>query len=238
MAKFCGNCGTQIEDNVAFCPNCGNAVEVPTSAPKKTNNKLVGIVACAAVVVIALIIALTSGGNYKSVAKKYVESVLKFDYRGIKSTLIYDVDEVYEELVDNLADESDMSKKEVLEMLSDEFDSKIKDTDDIFRKMCEVAEEEFKDDYGKCSIKVKVVDAQELDEDEIEDVIYWQRYAGLDMEDQINQKKIKKAYEVELETTVDFADDDIDDETEEITVVVAKYGLKWKVIDTHAFNLY
>ena len=139
MAKFCGNCGTQIEDNVAFCPNCGNAVEVPTSAPKKTNNKLVGIVACAAVVVIALIIALTSGGNYKSVAKKYVESVLKFDYRGIKSTLIYDVDEVYEELVDNLADESDMSKKEVLEMLSDEFDSKIKDTDDIFRKMCEVA---------------------------------------------------------------------------------------------------
>lgn len=238
MAKFCGNCGTQMEDNAAFCPNCGNAVEVSASASKKTNNKLVGIIACAAVVVIALIIALTSGGNYKSVAKKYVESFLKFDYRGIKSTLIYDVDELFEELVDTLVDQSGMSKKEVFEMLSDELDVKIKDTDDIFRKMFEVAEKEIKDEYGKYSVKVKVVDAEELDEDEIEDAVYWQSFAGLDMEEKINEKKIKKAYEVELKTTIDYADDDIDDDTEEFTVVVAKYGLKWKVIDTRAFDLY
>lgn len=30
---FCGKCGTQVADGVAFCPNCGASIGVPTAAP-------------------------------------------------------------------------------------------------------------------------------------------------------------------------------------------------------------
>ncbi|HEY4051477.1 MAG TPA: zinc-ribbon domain-containing protein [Acidobacteriaceae bacterium] len=30
---FCGRCGTQVADGVAFCPNCGASIGVPTAAP-------------------------------------------------------------------------------------------------------------------------------------------------------------------------------------------------------------
>ena len=35
MAKFCGNCGTQLQDNAAFCPGCGTALapQTPKSEP-------------------------------------------------------------------------------------------------------------------------------------------------------------------------------------------------------------
>ena len=37
MAKFCGNCGTQLQDNAAFCPGCGTAItpQAPKEEPIK-----------------------------------------------------------------------------------------------------------------------------------------------------------------------------------------------------------
>ncbi len=37
MAKFCGNCGTQLQDNAAFCPSCGTAItpQAPKEEPIK-----------------------------------------------------------------------------------------------------------------------------------------------------------------------------------------------------------
>lgn len=33
MAKFCKNCGTQINDSIRYCPNCGAALTVPDAQP-------------------------------------------------------------------------------------------------------------------------------------------------------------------------------------------------------------
>lgn len=33
---FCGNCGAQLNDSVAFCPNCGNKLNIST---KKSEDK-------------------------------------------------------------------------------------------------------------------------------------------------------------------------------------------------------
>lgn len=33
MAKFCGNCGTKLNDDAAFCTNCGTPCKVPVPAP-------------------------------------------------------------------------------------------------------------------------------------------------------------------------------------------------------------
>ena len=48
MAKFCANCGAQMDDNAPFCPNCGAKQEVSQTAPqqpqvKELNIKLPGI---------------------------------------------------------------------------------------------------------------------------------------------------------------------------------------------------
>ncbi|MBR3992179.1 MAG: zinc-ribbon domain-containing protein [Clostridia bacterium] len=49
MAKFCANCGAQMDDNAPFCPNCGAKQEVPQQAApqqakaKNLNIKLPGI---------------------------------------------------------------------------------------------------------------------------------------------------------------------------------------------------
>ena len=33
--KFCGKCGTKIEDNIKFCPGCGS----PTDAPQEQQSQ-------------------------------------------------------------------------------------------------------------------------------------------------------------------------------------------------------
>ena len=49
MAKFCANCGAQMDDNAPFCPNCGAKQEVPQQAApqqakaRNLNVKLPGI---------------------------------------------------------------------------------------------------------------------------------------------------------------------------------------------------
>ena len=37
MAKFCKNCGNQMEDEAAFCGNCGARVEVVEEAQQDNN---------------------------------------------------------------------------------------------------------------------------------------------------------------------------------------------------------
>ena len=49
MARFCANCGAQMDDNAPFCPNCGAKQEIPQQAApqqakaKNLNVKLPGI---------------------------------------------------------------------------------------------------------------------------------------------------------------------------------------------------
>lgn len=38
MAKFCSNCGTQLEDGVSFCSNCGTPTNSSERQSFRTNN--------------------------------------------------------------------------------------------------------------------------------------------------------------------------------------------------------
>lgn len=33
--KFCGKCGTQVDDNIQFCPSCGNSMGQPAQQPQQ-----------------------------------------------------------------------------------------------------------------------------------------------------------------------------------------------------------
>jgi zinc-ribbon domain len=34
MARFCPNCGTEVDDNASFCPTCGQPLDEPLTAPE------------------------------------------------------------------------------------------------------------------------------------------------------------------------------------------------------------
>ena len=83
---FCGKCGTQVENSEKFCGSCGAVSNqqpvvqtnqanqtMVTQTPKATNNRLIGIIACAVVLVIVIIgaVAIFGGGGLSG---KYVST--------------------------------------------------------------------------------------------------------------------------------------------------------------------
>lgn len=67
MARFCGNCGAQIDENAKVCGQCGTPVEDSTKMPpvkiinpekKKKNKKIFKIVVALALVVAVAVIAI------------------------------------------------------------------------------------------------------------------------------------------------------------------------------------
>ena len=74
MAKFCGNCGTELEDNAKICGNCGTPLEgvsdniqrLKITDPKKQEKmkKMVKLVGGLAVLVIVAVIVLNVISQY------------------------------------------------------------------------------------------------------------------------------------------------------------------------------
>ncbi len=96
MAKFCGNCGTKLDDSAKVCGNCGtplqnNSGNISSSVPefkyvdpeKKARNQkklIIGIV-CVAVLVIAMIAWNIVSGfiGYKGVVRKVMNAYEDYD---------------------------------------------------------------------------------------------------------------------------------------------------------------
>lgn len=101
---YCGNCGTDVQNGVAFCPNCGakmgqavvkeENVNIPgqQSAPgngasAKIKQYLpIGAAVVAIGVVIAIIVGIF-GGGYKKTIKKYYKAIEKQDVQMMKNCL-------------------------------------------------------------------------------------------------------------------------------------------------------
>lgn len=90
MAKYCGNCGTQLEDDVKACGNCGMPVEdtiVPMLSfkdpekQKKTKKTVTGIIAAVALVV-AVVIAFNivfQFTGYNGLLRKTMKAYENYD---------------------------------------------------------------------------------------------------------------------------------------------------------------
>ena len=100
MAKFCGNCGTQLDDNAKICGNCGtpltSAKTTNASIPgvgddpekkekaKKKMTMFLGIAAVLSVVIIALSAIISSSG-YKGTVRKIMNAYKDYDVDKIVS---------------------------------------------------------------------------------------------------------------------------------------------------------
>lgn len=155
--KFCGKCGTQMENNVKFCPSCGEAqtdMADPVAAVKDTVVKhkqmilKVAVVAVAAVLVIVLLAKLFTPG-YKKVANKYLDAIE--DMR---------VDKMLDCWPDFMTEDLDKDElKELQEEADDEMDGikiscKITETEKMSDETIEAMENTFDLYYDK-SVNIK-----------------------------------------------------------------------------------
>ena len=95
MAKFCGNCGTMLDEKTMKCPNCGTPTGVdPTSklVGKIVTFSLIGIVVLIAAIV-GIKIASTALG-YKGLVNKFEKAYTNYDYEAIVD--MYSIAELYE----------------------------------------------------------------------------------------------------------------------------------------------
>lgn len=92
MAKFCGNCGTQLEDNAKICGNCGTPLDgASTNIPglkvidpekqkkvKKTVKRVLGLAILVAVAIIAFNIVSQFTG-YNGLLRKVMTAYENYD---------------------------------------------------------------------------------------------------------------------------------------------------------------
>ena len=166
---FCGKCGAKNDDSAVFCAECGNRIQAaapvapaapaanpaPAAAPVATgskpgftlNTRNIGIIAVAAVAVIALLIScffIFGGRSYKDVVKDYFKATEKADAKLMMELLPDD-------LIKYVMKEEDMTKKEMTEDLQDSLDM-------IHRY------------YDEVKISYEITDTEDFDKDELKEI--------------------------------------------------------------------
>jgi hypothetical protein len=157
--------------------------------------KLIGIVAAVIVVLfVAFKLLFGGGGGPEKSATKFVDSIFKGDGKAI-------VNMIPDKVVEEIMDEEDMTKKEMIEELNDGLEYIKDDMDDM---------------YDKWSVKCKVLDTEDFSKRELRDLA--DRY-----EDSYDID-VKAAKTVSVKATLK-ADGETDSNT--MDIVMIKVGGKW-----------
>lgn len=214
MAKFCGTCGFQNDDNAKICGNCGAMfpeTKTPMNNPleslknmtpeKKEKVKKYGTYACAGVaglIVLIIVISILSGFGAKGTAKKFMKAYLT--NKPSKAASLY------------YLSGDDVSKDDVKEQWEDRCEF-----------MRDALEEEFD---GKPSVSIKVSKKTKLSDRAV-------KALNERLEDN-DAPTIKKAVYFKVRVTAKRKGDS---ETETFGVLVVKQKGKWRVMDIGSYNL-
>lgn len=173
--KFCAKCGAQNADNAVFCKVCGGPLQagqqpgqagqpgknpiaggmsgVAAKAKKMDKNKIIGIaaVAVAAILLIVLLSALFSGGGDHGLIGK----MMKYTGMTGKPNAEKVVKLYHEDVMKGYTKYRDTTIKKFTNDLQDNLEDVIDGMDD---------------EYDKWKVKVKVVGAENVDKDRLEEL--------------------------------------------------------------------
>lgn len=106
MAKFCGNCGTKLDENTKVCGNCGTPVDIQTSniqGLSKKKNKIIKFIPIFIAIVIVFSIAFNIVSNFtgnKGLLNKVMKAYENYDIEtlvSLSSDVYYYAEENYVE---------------------------------------------------------------------------------------------------------------------------------------------
>lgn len=250
---FCGKCGNEIKDGLAFCPVCGDRFnEVTYNAESNVAHKLnknmkkriISIVVAVAVVVgVVGIFRAIFSDSAEDIAIKYIEAATIRDWKKASEYLAMDFDNYIETAADAIMDDKNKSSKEYFHGWQNEFnydfdkigkEVEINEPWDILDAFTELWDSKFEEEFGEdFKVDVEIIEKEKVEEKKIKRHIkdinrngYFEDY-DLDIEDFLDSNEIGKAYKMTLEITSD--NDDFDSYEKEIYVV--KYDGDWKVLE-------
>lgn len=254
---FCGKCGNEIKDGLAFCPVCGDRFNeiiynaesnVAHKLNKNMKKRIISIVVAVAVVVgVVGIFRAIFSDSAEDVAIKYIEAVTEGDLNKALKYLPVDSDKYFDSLEDFLkskAKKNDSSIEEFYKKLEEKYeneydiDVKINDFSDIFECAQEIFERELKEEYGDdYEISIDITDSEKVSNAKIKQSIKEMKKSienndDMDLEfmkDYFDTRKVKEGYKFEVELSID-GDEESDSKT--IDIYVAKFDGKWKVIES------
>lgn len=233
MAKFCGNCGAQSDDNAKMCGNCGAPFAESKSGAGNILSKIPGVndlnikpeqkeqivkiakiavpAAAALVVVLILIFGIIVPNTG---AQKAVKDYFKAFQKGEAATIV-----------------------EYLPAAASAYLDEDEDIKDGVKEAVDLSIENLNDKYGEgFKFKVKNVEKEKLDEDDLDDVrdAYDELSDMLDKYSEDNSfetPEIKSGYKFEFELVLKG---DKRDKTEDCEITMIKEDGKWVIyeIDT------
>lgn len=224
MSKICTNCGNQMDDATMFCVNCGTPVPTPApeaapAAPqpkkidvegvakdlKKDPKKMAILGVIAAIAVIAVIVVAISlfANPWKSGLNNYYDLL-----EGKPGAVTKNI------------------PNDAYDWIDDKFGLEKKDITGDKKDYAEDISEGMKDAYGdNVKYKYKVVKSKKFTKKMLEDLA-----DGIENAYDIDTKKVKSAYVVEIEYDITGKDAFNWGET---TIIVAKIGSGWYVVSDY-----
>ena len=211
MAKFCGNCGTQLDDSANVCGNCGTPVEAgkvnnasipgisymdPEKKAKIVKNAKLAMVIAIVVIVATIAFNIVSGFvGYKGVARKVMKAYKNYDIE----TLVSMASEYY-----YFYDNEDY--------VEEYFEDAVADDLDFFEDQME----------RKYRLSYKILDGYEMSEHKFDDLMDTLSYNS-----DFDADTIKKVMIVKVDVTAKAGKDTM---TTPITLTLTKENGSWKIL--------
>ncbi len=248
MAKFCGKCGAEMEDQALVCPVCNEAVEAAPAEPaapeaaeakatKKIDvngivDKIQGFTVKTADFVKDYIgkakqnpkMWIAPGGILAALIAVIVILAIVIGNSGYKSAL----NNYCKLMMGNIKYMEKMAPKEYWDYLEEEEDVDLDEIKEELEDSFDDMKDELEDEYGKnVKMTYEVRDEDKLSKKEIKKI-------QEALEDQYDMDvKVKKGYELRVKFTIKGSEDD-DSEKTDLTVV--QIGSKWYVINCYEYD--
>lgn len=234
---FCKQCGAKMAEGVKFCGACGTVIETaetpepntaPSTAIRKFSNKHIGIAACGAVALIAVIIILAvtlSGGGAEGTINRYVRAMGSFDVYRAQRYHAFEISDVLPLLLEDAG------------MSMSEFNAELYDltgTRTLRAFYSELADEvasETREMFGR-NIRVthEVISYRQLTPqqrmDEINRVRNSLSWVGIELEDLIRVDRMHEMVTYTINVTLSGS---LGDESHRETLLLVRIGRNWYV---------
>ena len=183
-----------------------------------------------------LVMASCGSSNPNKTDEKYVEAMFDGDLKKASKYTAVDYEDIFDAMIAQMMKEEDISKKEALENLSDELDTKIKNFSDYAKYIKKTTKEEMEEEFeGKFEFEASVVATEILEEDAKYDALKSasSQYdsAKVILSEEINVAKIKECRKVTVKAYLYEDGSDIFSSAETLELIVVKIGSKWIILD-------